>query len=56
MAMGPSISRPAAPDPSASGSSPRAVTRAVIKMGVSRSAAPVSGEPQRFYKLRVRLN
>lgn len=40
MASGPSISRPGAPLPSASGSSPSAVTVAVIITGANRSDAP----------------
>ena len=41
IAIGPSISRPASPDPKASGSSPSAVTNAVMQIGVNRSLATV---------------
>ena len=40
IAIGPSISRPGAPAPKASGSSPSAVTSAVMRTGVRRSVAP----------------
>ena len=40
VAMGPSISRPGSPLPIASGRSPSAVTRAVMRIGTSRSDAP----------------
>ena len=40
IAIGPSISRPGSPLPSASGRSPSAVTSAVIRIGPSRSSAP----------------
>ncbi len=39
-AICPSISRPGSPAPSARGSSPRPVTREVIRIGTIRSAAP----------------
>jgi hypothetical protein len=40
MAIGPSISRPGAPLPRASGRSPRAVTVEVMRIGAKRSEAP----------------
>ena len=42
VAIGPSISRPGSPLPSASGSRPSAVTSAVIRIDGRRSAAPRS--------------
>ncbi len=44
-AIGPSISRPGSPAPSASGSRPRPVTREVIRIGTIRSAAPSKAWP-----------
>src|SRR6266404_6686400 len=40
IAIGPSISRPGSPLPIANGSRPSPVTKAVIRMGASRSEAP----------------